>query len=273
LQVVPEFTTPNKLHATMKDNYVYLEKSIKILAVDDEPYILDIYGAYLKDFPLFTIDTADTVAEAQELMQKDGGYDVCIFDLGMAEGKKDEFFFLKKYAQRLPFVVVTGTTSTSKGFNSRLYGAYNIISKIDATRTVLIKEICDAFLWSLIKPYGTKQHPFFEKAAQICLENFPENVHVWAERLDVSGSYLRRLYMEFYELRPKYVLFLYDLYKHALGFHYHKLIKKLPEFTDLTTDKYRKYKDYYLENKEPLTRVIRRKLDETEDETTEKVSS
>jgi FixJ family two-component response regulator len=105
-----------------------MEKYTDILAIDDEPIILDAVSRICEDHQL-TVDAVTSVELAEEKLMGDG-YRLILCDLMMPN--KDGFQLLRQMEKKnidIPVIIMTGFSTTENAVKALGYGAIDFISK------------------------------------------------------------------------------------------------------------------------------------------------
>ncbi|MBW2576356.1 MAG: response regulator, partial [Deltaproteobacteria bacterium] len=106
-----------------------MEEHLKILVVDDEESILDIFKNYLKSTTDYTVLTANDGLEAFEIIKAEE-IDCCFTDLSMP--RLDGLELAQKINQHdntIPVVVMTGYPSMDNAINTLKNGVADFITK------------------------------------------------------------------------------------------------------------------------------------------------
>ena len=84
---------------------------LKVLIVDDEPNIRDIFRDFCRATPLFEVKTAQNGQEAIDLVEKED-FDIVTLDLIMPEVSGLEAIeSIKRLKPKLPVVIITGNAT------------------------------------------------------------------------------------------------------------------------------------------------------------------
>lgn len=199
------------------ERFEFLRKTIRVLAVDDEPSILEAYGQILGSHGLYTVDCVRTASEADELIRSSGPYYLCLMDLGLDDLDGDDLSLIARHSSSVPVVVITGATSVRKGYALR---EFPLVAVLEKPVTLLDRRILallrDGFLTRLVTPGGTPANkPAIDLAARVLRTKRPRTVSSWAREANLHNSYLRKLWESCFSMQPKFVLFLHNLYYYA----------------------------------------------------------
>lgn len=210
-----------------KKNYSYLERSIQICLVDDDPKVLETYSNILKCYSLYAVTTFSTASEANSALSSKKRFHVCILDLGLTDLDNDEFYLVKKFSPRTSFVILTGNNSIHMGFQCGKHGSFSVFEKpIDFEQIEFINTINQAFIHSLINIGNAKQN---KAIIDQILESFlfcnPMNINEWAYNSCVTEQYLRRVWNTIYGYQPKYFLWFYRMMAKAFSFYNAEFLK------------------------------------------------
>lgn len=104
-------------------------KPFKILIVDDEPWVRDVFKDFCDLTDAFEVDLADSGAKAVEMIA-DQQYDLVTMDLIMPEmSGLDALEKIKELAPRTPVVVVTGNATEKLVNKAGVLGACQVMYK------------------------------------------------------------------------------------------------------------------------------------------------
>jgi DNA-binding NarL/FixJ family response regulator len=206
---------------------ISLERSIKILIVDDEWSIAKAYSEIFRSYKLYKVTCASCAKAADLLLSSSKRFHVCLFDLGLTDINNDEYYLIKKHSPKISFIIVTARDSLKKGFQSKAYGAIAAINKpIDFSNLDFINLVNEAFLRSLIVPKDiNKCKPIIKDTIEAFMSLKPTSTKQWAENSGIDERYLRRIWLECFNYQPKYLLCLTKLFQHVFV-HYNALYCK-----------------------------------------------
>ena len=104
-------------------------KPFKILIVDDEPWVRDVFRDFCDLTDAFEVDLAESGAKAVEMIA-DQQYDLVTMDLIMPEmSGLDALEKIKELAPRTPVVVVTGNATEKLVNRAGVLGACQVMYK------------------------------------------------------------------------------------------------------------------------------------------------
>ena len=131
-------------------DFPFLEKTIEILVLHDEPAILELYSEYLSLYKPYNVITASCSKEARAILLSNNRIRVCIMDLGLMDLNNDEYYFIKEFSSKTSFILVTGRDSLEAGFKAHSLGVCAVIKKPGNFETIsIINEINNAFLQNI----------------------------------------------------------------------------------------------------------------------------
>ena len=131
-------------------DFPFLEKTIEILVLHDEPAILELYSEYLSLYKPYNVITASCSKEARAILLSNNRIRVCIMDVGLMDLNNDEYYFIKEFSSKTSFILVTGRDSLEAGFKAHSLGVCAVIKKPGNFETIsIINEINNAFLQSI----------------------------------------------------------------------------------------------------------------------------
>lgn len=249
---------------TISHPYNYLCNKIKILVVNSNREIYESINEYLNKYYLYHADLTDCIYIAENRLKKKQ-YHICLLDMGMEDINNDECTFLKKYSYKIPIIAFSGLKDPKFGFDIHRLGATDICSLPINFGSIELVEIINAtFLDLLIMPFGFKINSDLIKHCYQTLKNEnPITVSDWAKKCSVSECYLRRIWNDWFSIKPKHTLFLYQLFKEAIAFCNLQFKKTNGIHTcnsiygNWDENKFLKQKKYYKLNLEILSRTIR----------------
>ncbi len=197
-------------------DFGFLDETISILIVEDDPYFSNIYQKVLGKYRLYNLCIVESAAQAEEKLLQSPGYSVCVLDLGITDRQQDEFYLLRRYTQKAAFVVVSGAESPQKGSITYTLGARDAIQKGSIAEMRLIERINNVFLDYLLVPPGAEKDRLVVHAASVLRGQKPKMVKEWARKSDIGEALLRRKYEQYgNEHKPRIIMMLYTLYNAA----------------------------------------------------------
>lgn len=241
-----------------------LYKSVTILFIDDEEKQLQYYRDMVSGHALYTVKTAGNASEAQKYLNGATGdkMHLCVMDLGIDDIGNDEFFLLKKYASRVPFIIVSGSMDMERAFEaSRLEAAAMIAKPIQVLSEKFWNTLSTVFLnYSIYPILNSGSNSILKFCRDVLYNEEPETISEWAMRASISDTYIRKIWAECFTYPPKYILFLYRMYKYSFRFHDATYVADLngTELPDLSSEQVEQYKQmvkYYLQNKAELDQI------------------
>ncbi len=205
----------------MESQFKALFRSITVLFIDDDPEQLQFYKDSLNEHPLYNILTAGTAEEAQRKLTSGTQVHLCVLDMGINDIQNDEFYLIKKFKDRFPFIVVSGSMDMEKAYKATTFGAAGMISKpVDVTSSKLWSTLSDVFCNRAIIPaLPENANPQLKLCCEMLRNNKPESVTEWAAYVNISDSYLRKLWGDCFTISPKLMLLKYKVYQRAFIYH------------------------------------------------------
>jgi CheY-like chemotaxis protein len=244
----------------------FLNKTITVLVVDDEPCHLDFYEDFISGHPIYKIIKAPNAQTAENAIHSGVPIHICILDFGIDDINNDECYLLKKYSRQIPFVVISGSADIERAFEASKLGAAGLLAKpVDVTSPVFWDKLSEIFLQKTILPdLSAAVNPIICECCRVLVEDTPEMVSEWATKSNITDAYLRRLWSECFTFSPKHVLFLYKAYKSAFSYlnaQYLSEINNVAHVQKIDTSAYHRLESYYLQNRKTLETVRDKKQD------------
>lgn len=196
--------------------FQFLAQTIKVLVVEGESGIAGLVSAAFGDELFYRMVSAETVEQALEYLGGEIRYAVCVLDVGMMSPCIEEFHLIKRFSSRTAFVALSGCDSLEKGFTARQAGAKAAMCVQSIGGGILKNRVDNVFLHGILDPPCAEGDSVIQKAALTFERHGPKSVAQWAQKLEVSETYLRRKYAQKCGVNPKLVLFLHTLYSMAL---------------------------------------------------------
>ncbi len=130
----------------------FLERTIELLIVDGISVECNACHDFLKSYKLYNVTCVSTAKEANALLMSKKRFHVCLTDLGICDINNDEYYLLKKFSSRLPFIIMADKDSLKLGFEIRKLGAFGAIKKPVYFQDLgLIEVINEATLYNIFK--------------------------------------------------------------------------------------------------------------------------
>jgi len=199
--------------------FYFLEKSVNILAVDDDAGVRTLITDTLKPAGVFAVQTASCGAEAERILSSSQRIHVCVLDLGLKDTAADEFHLLRRFSQRVAFVIFTGSTSPAKGFTARELGAKDIIEKSPSfDRTEFLKKISRHALLNIINPRFRTAADTLTLSTEVLFDTSPLHVSQWAIQMGITDRELRHIWRKNLGANAKIILSIYQMYSAAFAY-------------------------------------------------------
>jgi CheY-like chemotaxis protein len=240
------------------------ENTVRVLIVDDEPLIRSYFSEMISEYPLMSVQTAESSKEAENIISKRQPH-ICILDLGLNDVECDEFFLLKKYARDFPVIVVSAATDIERAFAATNCGAAGMFAKpLDFYSIELWQFFRDIFLGRCLLPVTEKSaHTVFHNCCEVLINRLPENVAQWANLVGVTDAYLRKMWSEYYMVSPKHILFMFKLYRDVFDYYSKSYLAKInggeQDEIVFKEAEWRPRICYYLVNKNTFTAIVNNK--------------
>jgi CheY-like chemotaxis protein len=211
----------------------FLERTIELLIVDGVSVECSAYYDFLKSYKLYNVTRVSTAQEASALIMSKKRFHVCLTDLEICDINGDEYYLLKQFSSRLPFIIMTDKDSLKLGFEIRKLGAFEAIKKpVNLQNIELIRLINDAVLQGIFKYIiaGNFKRVIID-AVNVFIETKPKNLRRWTEIIGIDERYFRRVWTECFGIPPRTVFMAYDVFLEAFVRYNIKYCKKfkLPE--------------------------------------------
>lgn len=242
--------------------YSCIQKSVSILFIDDDQNQLEFYDDIFGSYPLYSVLKSSSAECARKIIDSNKPVHLCILDLGISDINNDEFYLLRKYSKKIPFIIMSGSADIERAFEASKLGAAGMIAKPpDIFSPKLWNTISEIFLNKTILPdLSESVNPLLKECCSIIKNRLPESVSDWANLLCITDAYLRKLWSDCFSFSPKHVLFLYSLYKKAFDYYNAVLLthigeKSTTQIVNPDVIEHRRTMNYYLQNKEMLDAI------------------
>lgn len=207
-----------------------LSQSVSILAVDDDSFLCVFYREALSQHPLYSVKTASSAQTALKMLQSEKPFHLCILDLGMDDVQDDEFYLLRHFSRKVPFVIISGTPDTERTFEACRIGAREMIAKpFELSSIHFWEKLSKTFLSYTILPDLSEVKPHHKAIYKVLVDKQPRTISQWAMMAGVTDTWLRKVWYEYCDCQPKRVLFLYRLYNLAFDYHNHRQLCEMDE--------------------------------------------
>jgi CheY-like chemotaxis protein len=201
--------------------FSFLNQTVNILLVDDEPMIISWLSGMLELLGLYSVSCASSAAEAVAAIEtSEKRYHACVSDLGMKDVENNEFYLMDKYRKKMPFIVITARSDTEKGFKCGNSGV----------KETLMKNARD-FEWRLVRAInkyamGSVICPGFHESPPVALIRYmeclaqkkPACVNEWFSNLKMDYSFFRREWERYAGVKPKYSICIFHLFTAAFEY-------------------------------------------------------
>jgi DNA-binding NarL/FixJ family response regulator len=246
----------------MKDErppFYFLDNSISILLVDDDPGVRALVQEVLKPVRLYQVCGVSSSREAEERLKTPERTHVCVLDLGLSDRENDEFYLLRKFGRRVSFVVFTGSTSPAKGFTARSLGAREIVEKTPRLdMPTFVKCINRQSLLNILNPRYTVVHDTVGQSTELLVEKAPTTVSQWAIQMGITDRELRHIWRKNLGANAKIILSISQIFSAAFSYYEHQIAATdsaaAARLHNVHT--YRRLEEYYHCHKSTITDFI-----------------
>ena len=150
-------------------------------------------------------------------------------DLGLLDINNDEYYLIKEFSSKTSFIVLTGRDSLEAGFKARSLGACAAIKKpVDTESLFIFNHVNDAFLNCVFNKSIVKNcKPVITDALEILVGKKPKEMKSWIEMQNIDERYFRKVWVDRFGYRPRYLLFLFNAYVKAFEYYSQLCCKEL----------------------------------------------
>lgn len=216
------FPDVNVIKSNLSNNpFSFFERSIRLLAVDDEPSILNAYSEFLDSYKLYDVTCVSSAKEGANLLSSSKRFHVCISDLGILDIGNDEYYLIKTFSHKTVFIVVTARDDLDKGFQSKASGAFAVLRKsINFLSLDLVNMINEAYVRSIMLPERIDNlKPVINEIVKAFCLHKPATISKWAQHACVEARYLRKAWSDCYGYSPRYFLWLHRILADVLSYY------------------------------------------------------
>jgi len=240
--------------------FYYLDKSVNILLVDDDPEIISVLSEIFEPISLFSVYHASTSQQAESILASPPRTHLCVLDLGLTDLKNDEFFLLKRFGARISFIIFTGRSSPKKGFDAHTLGAKAVIEKSGDFNTLRFYQKVNYFsLQNIINP---KHSPIINDSLSVStdllFEKSPQFVSQWAQLMGMTDRALRHIWTKNLGANAKIILSTYQMFETAFDY-YDKIIQDSEDYKInkiIQSNTYRRLEEFFHLHKSTISDFI-----------------
>lgn len=198
-------------------NYSFINNTITILSVDDNPFEMANFFDLLSQLSFFNIINVTTAREAEEILSNQRVH-VCLTELSIKDINNDPCYLPKTFSQSTHFLAISGQNSCAMGCEAVKSGILDVIDK-----PVNAGDLCFSIFYYAIKnilaPTTVNSIPSsLDRSFDILIDKSPVSVGAWAREQNIASCSLRELWQK-RGISPKEALFIWNLYKSAFLFH------------------------------------------------------
>lgn len=198
-----------------------LNKSIKLLIIDDCKEILEIYQEYFSIYPVYDVFCASTAAEALSLLVSDIRFHICITELGISDLYNDEFYLLKSYARKVSCIVVTKNASPEKKAIAFFYGVKKYFLKpVMFTNSHFMSVVNTLFLNHILGSLPDVEETFFHTQAWSSSQAQIPNTDVSCDR---THGFLEKYAIDISQIKTQFQMLLLEQYSQLFA-HYERTL-------------------------------------------------
>ncbi len=243
-----------------KDVYSFLKETVRILVVEHSHEQIAVLQEALAPLELYAITGTTSVLKADRLLAGGQCFHMCISELNIGDTHLNEYELLRRYGGRVPFLIASSAKSLESGFIAKSMGAKAIVCKQEVTLLNMLQLINRIFLDVLVTPSdGQCNDALLSRICTILTSRVPASVEEWAEFSHIDVSYLRKKWREWFFIKPKHAIFLYNLYVNATSYSEKKLRGHGVE-KPINAEERKRIKRYFTRNREMLNRMLYKQL-------------
>ncbi len=240
--------------------FYYLDKSVNILLVDDDPEILSVLNEIFKPIGIYTVYQATSSQQAEKILSSPPRTHLCVLDLGITDMKNDEFILLKRFGARVSFIIFTGRPSPAKGFNAHALGAKDVIEKSgDFDSLLFFKKVNYFSLLNIINPkYASTTNDSLSISTELLFERSPQFVSQWAQMMGMTDRALRHIWTKNLGANAKIILSIYQMFETAFDY-FEKVIQKGEDYKIakiIESGSYRRLEEFFHLHKSTISDFI-----------------
>lgn len=244
----------------MRELFYYLDSLINILFVDDDPQIITILTELFKPLIPYSVNTASTSKQAEKILASPKRIHLCVLDLGLNDIRNDEFYLLKKYADKVCFIIFTGSLSPAKGFEAHGLGAKAIFEKADIiNQSKFVKTVNYYSLLNIINPkYKITEKDTLSLSTDILFKSSPQFVSKWAQQLGMTDRSLRHIWTKNLGANAKIILSIHAIFSMAFNYFERCEIENSEILGEkfLHTSSYRRLEEFFHIHKSTISDFI-----------------
>lgn len=246
--------------AEIRAPFYYLDKSVNILLVDDDPEILSVLNEIFEPIGTYTVYQATSAQQAEKILASPPRTHFCVLDLGLTDIKNDEFFLLKRFGARVSFIIFTGRPSPSKGFNAHALGAKDVIEKSGEFDSLkFFKKVNYYSLLNIINPkYISTTNDSLSISTELLFEKSPQFVSQWAQMMGMTDRSLRHIWTKNLGANAKIILSIYQMFETAFDY-FEKVIQETESYKIakiIESSSYRRLEEFFHLHKSTISDFI-----------------
>lgn len=233
--------------AEQRPIYYFINGSVNLLVVDDDPRVLKILNEKLAPLSLYSVKCAPDSRTAVELLESPERFHVCVADLGLKDKEDDEFYLLKRFHRHVSFVILTGASSPRKGFLAAKHGAKALMEKSgELDYGSFVRMLNRYALLNIINPrYQAHGKDPLSVSTRVLFEKSPTFVTDWALEMGVTDREIRHIWKRNLGANAKIILFMYQLFRGAFTYYEHFLEPDFDGADTAVPEDYRRREEYY----------------------------
>ena len=238
--------------------YYYLDGVINVLLVDSNPAVLKSLFEILKPLRLYSVDTASSAHEAERKLRTPRRTHIVVMDLGLNDIKNDEFYLLKKYSNRISFVIFSGCHSSARGFAAGQFGAKVFFEKTtNFDNANFISSINKIALFTVINPRYKFESDTLSRSTDILFNKSPKFVSQWAQLLGLTDRALRLIWTKNLGANAKIIISTYHIFKTAFDYYSDIINEKVTsDHANVTSERYIYLEEFFHTHKSTISDLI-----------------
>lgn len=239
------------------DLFAFLDETVHVAVLDDDPIVLDTICGYFGLCPLCVVHPYYSASQVVDAFCGGAPAHALFMDMGICDIDADEHYLIRTFADRLPIICISGRRDSKAGFEAAALGALGFLDKgKDVSFVVLLTWLRDAILWSLARRTCVgERRPTTERAIQTLVERRPATVAEWAGAMGITESHLREVWTSCCFALPKHLVFLVRLY--TLAFDYRVQTQLNMGSTGIgKRDEVSRMRRYYGRNQPGISRIL-----------------
>jgi len=190
-----------------QDRFPFLADTIRVLWLDDDEGLLEIYRSWFADYPFYHFDAALTVEDGWRQVTQNDPYHVLLYDLTVPDSAGRGMDLIRRCARETACLIATAMDDSDLMFGACNAGAVDLVRKGPMAEATLLPVVNAWFLRSLLGVLpGANAKQAMQRIAEALVDCHAASVGEVARLARMDRSRVKRVCAACYRLQARLVV-------------------------------------------------------------------